>query len=188
MSSIANETEEYDFLTSIFPRYRDWMYFESGKKIPTEDMIKNHGKWVIYGSKKHVEDFANTLRKEIGDVIDSIKYSLKPTRVTPNAPYRRHALIVYCHDYNREGVLSRLKDLGVRQAIWKYDRASLLEDLNDPSFCFALEGLNPGRLKYLSELAGIEIKPEITEHIQGMNKLVDDCLQKIKEFEEQLKS
>lgn len=178
-----------DSLFALFPQFRGWVYLEpNNNKTPIDEEIKSGGKWVAYGTIEYVENTAKKLKAKIGREIDSIKYSLSPVKITPNAADESNALVVYCHQSRKDDVRNMLDSIGVKNITWKEGIQSLLELLQDPSFCFALEVLNPERLKYLSELAGVAIKPEIMEYVQGMNKFVDDSLQKMKEFKEKLKS
>jgi len=206
--SLVEKTETFNLLTTLFPGYRKWVYYESDDRMSIEDIVKTHGKWVIYGSKEYVEGLANSLRGQIGDRIDGIKYSKSPTRVTPNAPYGCYALLVYCHDFNRDDVLSKLKNKGVEEPTWKYDRVSLLEDLSDPSCCFRLGILNYERFKRIVELLGMGMDPEILHRIEDFNNFVKETsaksrelykmykegvdketfMQKVKEFSEKLKN
>jgi hypothetical protein len=173
-------------LFSLFPEARGWVYFETNDdNIPIEELIEHRGKWVIYGSKQYVENLANVLKEKIGKEIDALKYSVDPTKVTPNAPEGNYALLVYCHESKRNRVLTMLKSIGVEEATWKYDRESLLELVNDPLFCLKLELLNPGRLEYLAGL--LQIDPAILKEVKDFRNYVIRLSERIRELSKKRK-
>lgn len=170
-------------LIFLFPEADGWVYIESEKdKRPIEETLRYRGKWVIYGSKRYVENLAKSLKDEVGKTIDAMKYSVKSTKVTPNAPERKHALLVYCDERRRDEIRNILESKGVKEVIWKYDRESLAELLDDPFFCLKLELFNPGRVEYLGKLLQIEINPEVLKCVQEMREYINKLSQKMKSF------
>lgn len=187
--ALVNETDEFAFLATIFPELRSWIYYETDDHIPIEDIVKSHGKWVIYGSKEYVENLGNSLRPEIdGKTITGLKYSKWFTSVTPNSPYRSHALLVYCHDYNRDQVLSKLKSMGVEEPTWKYDRKTLLEQFSDPQNCWRYARISPEKFKRIVELIELDVDPKILAKIDAYHEALYDMADKCNELAEMAKA
>jgi len=172
------------FVQSIFPETLVWEEFGIEDEIPIETALKSHGKWILYGSKKSVENFANQLKDEIGKEIVSVKYSLKPIQVTPNAPEGEYALVVYCDETNRDEVLTRLTNMGVNEVVWKYDWESFQGFINDPLSVLRVESLSPGRLEYLAGLVGLEINPEYLKKARDFRNWVEQTSDKFGEWAE----
>lgn len=165
-------------LLAILPEARDWIYIEPKEdKRPIEERLQYGGKWVIYGSKKYIEKLVRDLKCEVGRNIDAMKYSVKPIKVTPNAPDKKYALLVYC-DESRKGKLKNiLESKGVKKVTWKSNKESLKELLDDPFFCLILELFNPGRLEYLANSLQIEINPHVLERVKKFKNYIGELLQ-----------
>ena len=178
--SLANEREDFALITSFLPGYRGWTYYEADKHIPIEEVVKHHGKWVIYGKKGFIEEFADRIRPEIDSAgpIDAIKYSDDIVAVTPDAPSECYALLVYCNDYDRNGVLSTLEGMGARdqaeQIVWKYDRESILEDFSNPRVCLVYALFNYDNFKRTAGMVGIGEDSDIMRFVDGYREMISD--------------
>jgi len=165
-----------------------WVYFEGNDNTPLEEVIKSCGKWVIYDSEQKIKDLANKLRGEIRNDLRELKYSTGPTKVTPNAPEGKYALLAFCHEAKRDKVLTMLKKIGVSEATWKYDRESFIELFDSPSFYLRLELLNPGELEHLAELLQIELDSGALKGAKDFRKYVDGLGKKIKKLDAMIKA
>jgi hypothetical protein len=180
----TNKDYHQSFIHTIFPETRSWIEFGIEDEKPLETKLKTHGKWIFYGSDQSVKKFASLLKNEIGEEIDCIKYSLKPVQVTPNSPKDKNALVVYCYESDRSKVLTKLKNMGIKEVIWKYDWESFQEFIDDPNSFLKAEILNPGKLEYLAESLGLEIKPEYLKMVENYRNCVAKTAEKFGELAE----
>jgi len=90
---------------------------------------EHNGKWIIYGQKDFIEGLGSRMLGLVGkDDILKAKFTRNPALDVPEG-YEPgvHVLIVYCDDRKNQKVRERLKELGVDEMIWKYDRETMEE-------------------------------------------------------------
>jgi len=182
------DENKYSAMVSLFPEMGGWVYFEENDNASLEEEIKHHGKWVIYDSEQKIKNLANRLRKEIGNDLRTLKYSMKPTKVTPNAPEGKYALLAYCHEAKKDKVLTMLKKMGVSEVTWKYDRESFVELFDNTSFYLRLELLSPGELENLAELLQIKLDSESLKRAKDFRKYVEGIAEKLGKLDEMIKA
>ena len=175
-SKYALKDSDYELLNSLFLEY-PWIHLESKTNNTLEDSIKYSGKYVIYDSKEKVKEFAEKLEPRIGGVIDAIKYSTAPVKVTPRAPEGLYALIVYCNKKTRTEAMRILESIGVEYFEWKSTRDTWREILSDRLLCLNLYLNNPSGLKRVCELVG---KEEVFEFMETIVKFGSEYAAKFK--------
>jgi len=167
----ALKDSDYELLYFLFPSY-NWIHLEPKEfKLSTDEIIKQGGKYVVYGSKQRVEYLVEELGPRIGDVIEAMKYSTIPIKETPNALEDQHALIVYCNEKTRGEAMKTLESVGVEHFEWKSNIDSWREVLDDTWLCLNLYICNPDRFREVCRLVD---KEKSFELIDGLNKIASE--------------
>ena len=107
---------------------QDWIFV--GEVKLSEDFLDHHGKWLIYGSKKFIENSAQKLLPIIGKCgIEQIKYSKSSAMKVPEGySPEDHVLVVFCDDRDKTRVRKVLeKRVKGGEFFWKYNRETLRE-------------------------------------------------------------
>ena len=162
-SRYALEEKEYDLLNLLFPGY-SWIHLESrNSKTSSEESIKYGGEYVIYDSKEQIEELVKKLEPMIGGVIEAIKYSTVPVKLTPHAPENRYALVVYCDRRERDEVVEILDKFGGRNYEWKNRKDVWRDALKNPWFCFVFYNMDPEGFKKICRLVQMESSIDMIE-------------------------
>jgi len=192
-SRYALEEKEYDLLNLLFPGYF-WIHLESrNSKTSPEESIKYGGEYVIYGSQEQIEKLVKKLEPMIGGVIEAIKYSTVPVKLTPHAPENHYALVVYCDRRDRDEVIEILDEIGARNYEWKNRKDVWRDALKNPWFCFVFYNMDPEGFKKICRLVQMESSIDMIESFMKFASKVAgvfrDVRRKINEYpdEESLK-
>ena len=180
-SRYALEEKEYDLLNLLFPGY-SWIHLESrNSKTSPEESIKYGGEYVIYDSKEQIEELVKKLEPMIGGVIEAIKYSTVPVKLTPYAPENRYALVVYCDRRNRDEVVEILDEIGARNYEWKNRKDVWRDALKNPWFCFVFYNMDPEGFKKICRLVQMESSIKMINSVMKLASEVAGILREIKE-------
>lgn len=107
----------------IYPRNRQSFQYAS-----EEEVLKHNGKWVVIGDKTYIMDLAFRLDPYVeAGKIDAAKFTKKDPETDPLPHVFDFAMCVYSDDRKRDEVTKYLKELGVNDFLWKYDRESLAD-------------------------------------------------------------
>lgn len=105
----------------IWPRNRQLFQY-----VNEEEQLQHNGKWVIEGDKTYIMDLAFRIDAYVEEgKIDAAKFTKKDPATDPLPHIPTFAMCVYSDDRKKDEVSLYLKELGITDFRWKYDRESI---------------------------------------------------------------
>jgi hypothetical protein len=140
-----------------------------------KNCILYEGKWKVDGSSNFIEEKAKELEPSVGRFISHMKYCSTGGNGT---------LVVYCNVLARGDAKAILKKHGISEMTWDTNMNSLRIYLSNPTYIMLMAGMNPNRLIELGNLAGMDMRSEVSAY----NKFSEEVLRSIQSKLESLQS
>ena len=163
-----------------------WIEMGGGESgLTFENRIRYIGKWITYGTADYVEKKAKELEPKLGGILDSLKYSFEPGKLTDRTPPNSCALVVYCSNFARRDARRILESHNIKDVEWLSNIYCLKKLIKNPRFQLFMTGTNPEKLLELADIVGLDMTSNVEKYNNYFDNFKEAVINGVRKYSEE---